>query len=120
MDRDWTFRLFDMEGLNMSQSWFGGDTRFAHWAVSPADHPDTYKGATREDRLAAKAINRERSIAAKAHAGKAHIGKDTWYFEYRVDNQDQKAAQKISADALAKELEAELGFPFSVNEGCFL
>jgi hypothetical protein len=99
----------------MTRSWFGGDTSKAHWNVSPKDDPRTYRYKTPEERAAAKVVNRERYEATKRYAGKT-----AWYFQYNVNDAKQKAAQKVSADALAKELEDELGFPFNVAEGCFL
>jgi hypothetical protein len=98
----------------MSQSWFGGDPSKAHWHVSPK-YELSHRAATKELRAEARARNEKLRTAVKKYTGKTE-----WYYQYSVKDEKQKAAQKISAEALAKELEQELGFPFEVCEGCFL
>lgn len=94
-------------------SFFGGDPSLAHWHLCPK-YEHSYSG-TKEERAAMRMRNDVLRAATKKHAGKTE-----WYFQFRVKDTKAKAAQKASAEALAKELEAELGFPFEVGEGCFL
>ena len=95
-------------------SFFGGDHSKAHWAIMPEVNHFVYRLPI-EERAAARAENKRRRDAMKKHCGKSTI-----YYEFKVDDKAAKARQKVSADALAKELEQELGFPFEVCEGCFL
>jgi hypothetical protein len=92
---------------------FGGDLRYSHFAVQAKDAPGRWNG-TKEERLAAREIDRANDAKLKEH------GIKTRYFQYRTADTKAKAKQKAAADSWAKQVENQTGIKMAVHEGFFM
>lgn len=98
----------------MTKSFFGGDLSKAHWAVGPKTR-HSFHGLTKEERQEAQEENKRRTAAVRADNGKS-----TFYYQFRVADKAEKGRALELAHEHAERLAKHYGFPFDVNEGCFL
>jgi hypothetical protein len=91
-------------------SFFGGDHTKAHWSVHLR-----YK-ANKDER------DSERKVRCKAERATLaeHGFKSQNYFEFKVNDEAAKVAQRAKADAFAAKIEEKSGVKMEVAEGCFL